>query len=110
MACIRIELGAMLAAGDEIAILVQKLAWPRIQSRAVVRAGVFKSEQLIGLARDQDRPRLGLATLLRPHQNKPSRLTLVNLECPAYRKKLIHRRNPSDKIECVGREEAELNY
>src|SRR5664279_3913382 len=69
-----------------------------------MRAGIFKSEELIGLARDQDRPRLGLAALLRPHQDKTPRPTIVDLKCPAYRKKLIHRSIPfGQKWTCTRR-------
>jgi hypothetical protein len=50
----------MIAASDEITFVVQKLARPRIQTRALMRAGIFKTGELVGLARDQDRPRLGL--------------------------------------------------
>ncbi len=91
---IRIELGVMIAASDEITFVVQKLARPRIQTRALMRAGIFKTEELVGLARDQDRSQLGLATLLHPHQHKTPCLTVVNLKSSTYRKKLIHRRIP----------------
>ncbi len=50
MTRIQIELGMMLAASDEITFLVQKLARPRIQTRSLMRASIFKAKKLIGLA------------------------------------------------------------
>jgi hypothetical protein len=74
-----------------------------------MRTRIFKSKELITLARDQDRPRLRLTVGLRSHQDKPRGRTVIDLDCPAYDKKLIHRAILSDNVERSSRKEADMS-
>ncbi len=84
---VHIKLGVVLAARDEIALLIHKLARTGVEAAALVRAVIFEPVEIIALARDEDGPGLSTpAVFIRSHQNKPRRLPVFDLKCLTYDK------------------------
>lgn len=84
MTRIELELGTMFSACQDTPLLVQKLSWVSVQSRALMRTGIFETEEIVCFARDNNGPSLDGACLIETRQHKPSDPTLIDLEGCAY--------------------------
>jgi hypothetical protein len=90
MARVEIELGSMVAASQEVAVLIQKLSRARIEPHAVMGTGVLKPEIAVAFVCHQNWPGLSRSRFLLTHKHETGRLAIGNIRRSTNCKQFRH--------------------